>query len=83
MHGLVKTGSINGASDVRRVEVIGIPFGYPVPTDSRSATIRSVREWLAQQDITIVGRFAEWAYINSDEALARGLAVGESLAGAE
>jgi UDP-galactopyranose mutase len=54
-----------------------------VPTHSRSATIRRVREWLAQKDITIVGRFAEWAYINADEALARGLAVGEALAGAE
>jgi hypothetical protein len=50
-----------------------------VPTHARAATLRSVRAWLAELDIAIAGRFAEWAYINSDEALARGMDIGNAL----
>ena len=60
-----------------------VPFGYPVPTHNRASTVRKVREWLGEQGISIAGRFAEWAYINADEALARGLAIGEKLAEAD
>jgi protoporphyrinogen oxidase len=81
--GLAKTGLISHASEVRRVEVMQIPFGYPVPTHNRASTVRKVREWLGQQGISIAGRFAEWAYINADEALTRGLAIGETLAEAD
>jgi UDP-galactopyranose mutase len=56
-----------------------IGFGYPVPTHARSHTLSMARAWLEEQSITIAGRFAEWAYINSDEALARGMGVGDAL----
>ena len=77
--GLAETGLIKRASEVRRVEVIRLDLGYPVPTHARAATLRSVRAWLAELDIAIAGRFAEWAYINSDEALARGMDIGNAL----
>ena len=77
---LVATGLIGTASEVRRVEVMRLALGYPVPTHARSATMSKVRAWLDQQGIAIAGRFAEWAYINADEALARGMELGEALA---
>jgi protoporphyrinogen oxidase len=79
---LVATGLIGRASEVRRVEVMRLGLGYPVPTHARASTLRSVRAWLGQQGIAIAGRFAEWAYINADEALARGMEVGDALVGA-
>jgi len=54
-------------------------LGYPVPTHARAATMSRVRAWLDERGITIAGRFAEWAYINSDEALARGMETGDAL----
>lgn len=77
--GLVATGLVGSASEVRRVEIVRLALGYPVPTHARTAAIDQVRAWLAQHDISIVGRFAEWAYINADEALARGLRTGAAL----
>ena len=56
-----------------------IPLGYPVPTHTRATTLSNARAWLEEQGIAIVGRFAEWAYINADEALARGLEIGDAL----
>jgi protoporphyrinogen oxidase len=77
--GLAKSGLISRASEVRRVEVMRLKLGYPVPTHARVSTLRSVRTWLEEQGIAIGGRFAEWAYINSDEALARGMRIGDAL----
>jgi protoporphyrinogen oxidase len=82
VNGLIKTGLIDRISEVRRVEVKFVPLGYPVPTHSRVPTRNKVRSWLAEHGIAIVGRFAEWDYINADEALARGLEIGNALANA-
>lgn len=76
---LVATGLIGGASEVRRVEVTRLTLGYPVPTHARAATMSMVRAWLDERGIAIAGRFAEWAYINADEALARGMEIGDAL----
>jgi UDP-galactopyranose mutase len=80
VNGLAETGLINQTSDVRRVEVMRIALGYPVPTHARTSTLINTRAWLEEQGIKIVGRFAEWAYINADEALARGMEIGDTLA---
>jgi hypothetical protein len=77
--GLAKTGLIGSASDVRRVEVMRLALGYPVPTHSRKAIVGAARTWLEERGVTILGRFAEWAYLNSDECLARGMEIGDAL----
>lgn len=77
--GLVATGLIGAASEVRRVEVSRLRLGYPVPTHARTETLDRARAWLEAHGISIVGRFGEWAYINADEALARGIQVGAAL----
>jgi hypothetical protein len=56
--------------------VLRLPHGYPVPTHERAWIVGAAKTWLAQRHITTLGRFGEWAYINSDEALARGLRWG-------
>jgi protoporphyrinogen oxidase len=79
--GLARIGVIGGPGDVRSAEVLTLDFGYPAPTHARDAIMRDVRAWMAARGIALAGRFAEWAYVNSDEALSRGLRLGQSLRG--
>jgi hypothetical protein len=73
-------GVIPSADYIRCSEVLRIPFGYPVPTRSRSNIVALMQRWLNERGIYTVGRFGEWAYINSDEALYRGHCLGMKLA---
>jgi hypothetical protein len=50
-----------------------------VPTRDREGIISRLKGWLEGVGITTVGRFAEWAYINSDEAMHRGWVTGSAL----
>jgi protoporphyrinogen oxidase len=80
LHELGRMGILKSCSAVRSTQVINVPDAYPIPTHSRNAIVGAIKAWLEQHDIHSVGRFGEWAYINSDEALARGLALGKRLA---
>ena len=53
-----------GAGDL--YEIVGLTRGQ-------------LQSWLAERGIFTIGRFGEWAYINSDESLHRGLALGKRL----
>jgi hypothetical protein len=64
---------------VRHLEVREVKFGYPIPTANRTEIVREVRDWLESVGIYSEGRFGEWAYINSDEALHRGMTRGRYL----
>jgi protoporphyrinogen oxidase len=77
--GLVTLGLIRSAAEVKATRVIRVPRAYPVPTLDREERVRELTAWLENRDIYSVGRFGEWAYINSDEALRRGLALGKRL----
>ncbi|MGH7981977.1 MAG: protoporphyrinogen/coproporphyrinogen oxidase [Candidatus Udaeobacter sp.] len=78
--GLLRMAVIPSPDSVRRAEVLRIPFGYPVQTHSRSNIVALAQQWLSEHRIYTVGRFGEWAYINSDEALYRGHCLGTKLA---
>jgi protoporphyrinogen oxidase len=77
---LRKLGLLRDGGEVVATRVIRLPFGYPVPTHSRAAIVGRAAAWLESQGIWTVGRFGQWAYINSDEALNRGLLLGARLA---
>ncbi len=78
--GLLRMAVIPSPDYVRRAKVLRIPLGYPVPTHSRNKIVALVQRWLGERRIYTVGRFGEWAYINSDEALFRGHSLGMKLA---
>jgi len=78
--GLLRMGVISSPDYVRRTKVLRIPFGYPVQTHSRGNIVALAQHWLSEHRIYTVGRFGEWAYVNSDEALYRGHCVGMKLA---
>lgn len=69
---------------IRRAEVVEtdlrrIPYGYPVSDMSFRPCKAVVHRWFADQGIELLGRFAEFDYINSDECMRRALALAERL----
>jgi protoporphyrinogen oxidase len=81
IHQLKTMRLLGGSEQVLSAKIIDVPLGYPVPTHERAAAVASAKDWLAGHGIHTLGRFGEWAYINADESLYRGLRVGELLAG--
>jgi UDP-galactopyranose mutase len=79
---LVQMRLLQSEGDVHATRVIRLRRAYPVPTRDRSAIVGRITEWLDAHGIHSIGRFGEWAYINADEALHRGLALGERVLGA-
>ena len=77
---LTTLGLISAPAAVRATDVVSVPYGYPVPTHDRDAIVAKLKAWLSARGIYSVGRFGEWAYINADEALHRGLTLGRTLA---
>jgi protoporphyrinogen oxidase len=60
--------------DTRRVE-----YGYPVYDRHYSGNVAAIRRYFAALGIDLLGRFAEFDYINSDECIHRALALAERL----
>jgi protoporphyrinogen oxidase len=76
-----KLGLLPAGIDIAASRVIRLPYGYPVPTLERASIVAQASAWLESRSIFTLGRFGAWDYINSDEALYRGLALGRRLAG--
>jgi hypothetical protein len=80
--GLIQMGVLRSADEVAATRVLHVPHAYPVPTHRRDAIVSYARRWPEDQGIESVGRFGQWAYINSDEAMARGMSLGARLGAA-
>jgi protoporphyrinogen oxidase len=78
---LKKMNIIKSFDEVMETRVIDVKYAYPVPTHNRVEIMDKTRNHLNELGIYSLGRFGEWAYINSDEALARGMILGEQLLG--
>ena len=63
---------VRAGDRVVETRAIDVPHGYPVPSIARERVVAALKDWLFASGIATVGRFGEWAYINSDEALVRG-----------
>jgi UDP-galactopyranose mutase len=74
-------GLLRGEDEIATTRVIRLPLGYPVPTHGHAEIVGMASAWLEARGIRTLGRFGEWAYINSDEAIYRGLSLGARLAG--
>lgn len=78
---LLKMNIIKTKDEILDFKTIDVKYAYPVPTHDRVSIMNDAKAFLEEQSIYSVGRFGEWAYVNSDEALARGMILGEQLAG--
>ncbi len=79
LQSLLQLRLIKKPAEATHIEVHHVKYGYPVPTHGRLEIIERIRSWLADRQIFLAGRFAEWAYINSDEAINRGVNLASML----
>jgi UDP-galactopyranose mutase len=49
-----------------------MPMAYVVYDHERADNVRTIRTWLAERDVVLAGRYAEWEYYNSDHAFIAG-----------
>lgn len=78
---LIQMGVLQNLDQVKSVRTITLDYGYPVITTKSREIVATAKDWLGNYEIYSVGRFGEYDYINSDEAILRGIRLGKSLAG--
>ena len=78
---LLEMKLIKSVDEIEKIVIHQAKYAYPVPTHDRNAIVTEIQNWLNEYKIYSVGRFGQWAYINSDEALYRGLMTGKTIAG--
>jgi protoporphyrinogen oxidase len=76
---LVQAGVVPSRNAVLWTGHIDVDFAYPVYTHQRPGQVQGVKDWMGQHHIYSVGRFGDWAYVNSDKCVARGLELGREL----
>jgi len=77
---LLEMQLIKSTSEIEQINIHDAKYAYPVPTHDRNEIVATIQNWLTPLKIFSVGRFGQWAYINSDEALHRGLLTGRTIA---
>uniref|UniRef100_Q02C55 UDP-galactopyranose mutase n=1 Tax=Solibacter usitatus (strain Ellin6076) TaxID=234267 RepID=Q02C55_SOLUE len=68
----VKVGMIRPEDPILTAVQVDMPFAYVVYNHGRGAAVAKIREWLAEYDIVLAGRYSEWEYYNSDHAFLAG-----------
>nr|WP_229502925.1 NAD(P)-binding protein [Pseudoduganella guangdongensis] len=76
----IKVGFMREDDKVLVANQVDMPIAYVVYDHQRARNVATVREWLAQHDIHLAGRYSEWEYYNSDHAFLAGKRVAEQVA---
>ncbi|MGZ8250163.1 protoporphyrinogen/coproporphyrinogen oxidase, partial [Methylomagnum sp.] len=51
---------------------VDMPHAYVIYDHARARHVKLIRDWLAERDILLAGRYSEWEYYNSDHAFLAG-----------
>jgi len=73
----IKVGFFNADDPILTANQVDMPYAYVVYDHGRAASVAKIREWLAQRDIVLAGRYSEWEYYNSDHAFLAGKKAAE------
>jgi protoporphyrinogen oxidase len=76
----IKVGFMREDDPVLVANQVDMPVAYVVYDHQRARNVAVVREWLAQHDILLAGRYSEWEYYNSDHAFLAGKRAAEQVA---
>src|SRR6478736_109236 len=71
------------AESVSYTRVMRFRYGYPIYDHAYFQQTRQLREAVAQTGLELLGRFAEFEYINSDQCVERALSLANKLNGAK
>jgi UDP-galactopyranose mutase len=74
-----KVGIIRESDPILAANQVDMPYAYVVYNHARKGAVETIREWLAQNDIFLAGRYSEWEYYNSDHAFIAGKKVADSI----
>jgi UDP-galactopyranose mutase len=69
---LVAMGVIRDAGDVLATSRVTLPYAYPVYARDTTDAREHLLSMLESRGVFCAGRFGEWLYINSDDAVLRG-----------
>ncbi len=67
-----RVGIISEDDPVWVANQVDMPYAYVVYDHARKRNVDVIREWLAEHDIVLAGRYSEWEYYNSDHAFIAG-----------
>ena len=68
----IRVGMFGADDPVWCANQVDMPIAYVVYDHDRAANVDLIRDWLAERDIILAGRYAEWEYYNSDHAFVAG-----------
>ena len=81
LESLVAMGIVERSAHVIDSSVVTLEYAYPIYTRDTAAARRLILEKLEGHGVSCAGRFGEWLYINSDDAVMRGKLRAETLNG--
>ncbi len=74
-----RVGFLRADDPIRASAQCDLPYAYVVYDHGRAAAVARIREWLAERDILLAGRYSEWEYYNSDHAFIAGKKAAEKV----
>ena len=72
MADLVKVGLLTTEDKLLTASLVDMPYAYVLYDHARARNVSLIRNWMAQHDIVLAGRYSEWEYYNSDHAFLAG-----------
>jgi UDP-galactopyranose mutase len=68
----IKVGLLRPDDRILARNQVDMPYAYVVYDHARKQNVAIIRNWLAEHDILLAGRYSEWEYYNSDHAFIAG-----------
>ena len=78
---LKRAGILNSEKEVLLADTIDVKYGYVIFDQARKTAISTIHAYLKKHDIFPCGRYGEWAYLWSDEAILSGRKVAMQVQG--
>ena len=75
----IKVGFLREDDIILAANEVDMPYAYVLYDHARAANVETVRNWLAQYDVHLSGRYSEWEYYNSDHAFLAGKKAAEKI----
>ncbi|MFI5046027.1 MAG: protoporphyrinogen/coproporphyrinogen oxidase [Acidimicrobiia bacterium] len=76
-------GILGERDPIVATSTVDVRYAYPIATRAGQQAVAELRRHYAELGVHLLGRFGEWDYINSDEAVHRGMRLAEQLNDAE
>ena len=68
----IRVGLITADDAIWAANEVDMPYAYVVYDHTRKQSVDTIRNWLAEHQIVLAGRYSEWEYYNSDHAFLAG-----------